>query len=642
MKEIGRNDPCPCGSGKKYKRCCLQREVTQAASERSEKASAALQIPKAIQIAIEHHQAGRLPQAQAVYQQVLKMEPNHPDALNLLGVIAHQLGKNDTAVKLINKAIRANPFDPAYYSNIGSVYGALKRVDEAIACYRKALSIKPDYAEAHNNLGVMLKGQGKLDEAIACYQKALLLKPSYAEAHNNLGNVFADQGKRDEAVACYRKGLSFKPDIAGIHHTLIYVMNLIAEYDGAAVFAQCRMFAEQFEKGTVHLTHRNNSGPDRRIKVGYVSGDFRQHSVAYFIEPVLANHDDRVVEVFCYSNHGQIDYVTKRLMSHPNHWRSIVNLSDDKVTELIQQDGIDILVDLSGHTAHNRLLVFARKPAPVQVTWLGLPNTTGLPAMDYRLTDRYMDPVGMTEQYHTETLIRLPFPACFKPEAKLPPVNELPALANGRVTFSSFNNFQKITPAVFALWSRILALLPDSRLMMICPASFRDHVNKEFADHGVGAERLIFVDRLPLSDYLALHHHVDIALDPFPYNGGTITRNSLWMGVPVVTLAGRMPVSRVGLALMSEVGLPAFIAQNEEEYAQIALRWARDLEGLAQVRRALRQRVQEAPFSNAKACTRELEAAYRQMWRTWCSASVPSRLSLEPPNETIETPPAAS
>lgn len=636
----------------------LREVIAHREGGRTRKASAGPKIPATLQAALKYHQAGQLSQAEVIYRRVLQAEPNNPDALHLLGLIAHQARAHESAAELIAKAIRENPSNPAYHSDIGSVFGALQRVDEAIVCCQKALSIDPDYANAHNNLGVMLQSQGKLQAATDCYKRALSIKPSFADAHFNLGNVFREQGKLEEAIACfqkallhnprhtkacnylglalrdqgkrheaiafYKKALSFQPDNAQLHHSLIYAMVQSAEDEGAAVFAECRRFAEQFEKGVVRLPHRNDSDPERRIKVGYVSGDFRRHSVAYFIEPVLANHDHRAVEVFCYSNHHQTDDVTRRLMTYPDHWRPIVDLSDDKVAALIQQDGIDILVDLSGHTEHNRLLVFARKPAPVQVTWIGLPVTTGLSAMDYRLTNNHIDPIGTTEQYHTETLFRLPLSACYQPEAELPPVNELPALANGYVTFSSFNNPQKISAAAVAVWSRILALLPGSRLLMICPASLRAQASREFMAGGIGPERLVFVDRLPVRDYLALHHRVDLALDTFPYSGGTTTRNSLWMGVPVVTLVGKAAVSRTGLRKMSEVGLEAFVAESEEDYVRIALRWARDVEGLAQVRRELRQRMQEAPSGNAAAYTREVEAAYRQMWQNWCAGQAAS------------------
>lgn len=580
MKRIGRNDLCPCESGKKSKHCCFQLDKVQAAEGHSIRTL----LHEQFQFALEQHQAGHLSQAESIYRGILQTEPNHPEALHFLGVIAHQVGKSEFAVELISKAISISSSSQMY-------------------C----------------NLGAAFYTQGKLDAAVESYYKALSTSPDFADAYHNLGTALREQGKTDEAIACYRRALTLKPDHAAAHHSLIFTMHRLEPENGAAIFAQTRLFAEQFEKGTVQLTHRNAPYPDRKLKVGYVSGDFREHPVSYFIEPVLANHDDYAVEVYCYSNHSLTDHVTKRLMKYPKHWRLIAGLTDDRVAELVQQDGIDILVDLSGHTQYHRLLTFVRKPAPVQVTWIGMPITTGLSAMDYRLTNKHIDPDGMNDQYHSEILVRLSSSACFQPEADLPAVNSLPALTNGYVTFSSFNDTSKITPAVFALWARILAMLPDSRLMMICPEYARGQINHEFMAHGIGSDRLILINKLPLLDYLAMHNNVDIALDPFPCNGGTITRNSLWMGVPVATLAGNRPITRVGLMLMSQVGLEAFIAENEEAYVQIALRWAHDLDGLSRIRNELRQRVQDAPFSNAEGYTREIETAYRQMWRIWCA-----------------------
>ena len=683
MKRAGRNDPCPCGSGRKYKQCCLRGEVTEGRGERS----GAVSVAALIREAIAHHQAGRLSEAITSYRGALSIEPHHAKTHNNLGNALRDVGRLNEAAACFRSALRIDPDYAKAHNNLGNVLRDQGKLDEAVACYQRALVLEPNYAEAHNNLGAAWQDQGRLDEAVTCYQKALVvkphyaeaynnlgaalqkqdkrdeavaccrkavalrpdyaeacnnlgallqdqgepeealawcrralgLKPDYAEAYNNLGNVLRDLGRRDEGMASYRKALSLRPDLAAAHHALIYSTVQSEEADAAAVFAECRRFAEQFEKGMVRLAHNNDPDPARRLKVGYVSGDLRQHAVAYFIEPVLASHDHGAVEVFCYYNHRLVDHVSERLMGYCDHWRSIAGVFDDKVAALIQEDGIDILVDLSGHTNHNRLLVFARKPAPVQVTWIGLPCTTGLSAMDYRFSNRYGDPVGMSEKYHTETLFRLSFSGCYQPETDLPPVSELPALVNGCVTFCSFNNPQKISAAVIAVWSRILASLPGSRLMMICQQAFRQAFREQFAAAGIGQERLVFFDRLPMRDYLALHNDADIALDSFPYNGGTTTRNSLWMGVPAVTLAGRRTVSRLGLAINSQTGLDGFVADNEEEYVHVALRWGRDLAGLAQVRRSLRGRVQAAPFSNPKACTREVEAAYRQMWRTWCA-----------------------
>jgi predicted O-linked N-acetylglucosamine transferase (SPINDLY family) len=459
------------------------------------------------------------------------------------------------------------------------------------------------------------------DEALASYDRALALAPDSVEALNNRGNVLREIGDSHAAVESYRRAVALSPDDPRLHDALIFSL-LRTFTDPNEVRAQCSVFAERFEQHATRLQHRNTAMPDRRLKLGYVSADFRDHPVAYHIEPVLANHDRAAVEVFCYFNHRGSDLVTERLERFADHWRPVAALSDNELASMVQRDGIDILVDLSGHTIGNRLLAFACKPAPVQITWLGLPATTGLSSIDYRLTDGDVDPPGVTERYHTESLVRLTSHACFRASIALPPVNDLPALARGYVTFGSFNEIGKISPGTSALWARLLLEVPNSRLLLACDAYAARYVQDRFTALGIGPERLVVVDRLPLSDYLKLHNEVDIALDSFPFNGGTVTRHALWMGVPVITLPGAMPASRVGVALMSQLGLESFVAATGDEYVEIAKRWTADLGGLAEVRRTLRSRMEEAPFSNGPAYTRELEAAYRSMWRMWCAQRV--------------------
>jgi predicted O-linked N-acetylglucosamine transferase (SPINDLY family) len=710
----GRNEPCPCGNGKKYKQCCMQRDEASAKALSNEEIS----LSQSLQLALSHHQAGRLPQAEAAYRQILSIIPEHADALHLSGVLAYQKGESDTAAELISKAISADPAVADYYNHLGLALRAQGKPDAAIANYRQALLIRPDYAEAHNNmgaafenqgsldaaigcyrkalavmpnhfqahinagavlidlgsldaaiehfrkaiciksdsaeahnslgvslmklgnldvaiecyqkallinpsygeaycnLGIAYKNQGELDAATDCYRKALLLKPDYADTYVNLGGLLMEQGQQEQALALYEKGLTLNPSYAQLHHSLIFSASRIYA-DNAEVFKLSKQFGEQFEAGLVRQPHRNDATPDRRIKVGYVSGDFREHSVAYFIEPILANHDSRNIETFCYYNNPHIDHVTRHLMSCAGHWRSIFGVSDENAAKLIRQDAIDILVDLSGHTALNRLLVFTHKPAPVQVTWMGYPASTGLSAMDYRLTSSYIDPLGWNEHYHTESLVRLSASTCFQPEKALPEINALPALKNGYLTFASFHAPNKITPVTISLWAKLLSALPTAKLML-APDTAKDQIIRQFQAQGIPAERLDFFCNRPLPEYLALHNEIDIMLDTFPYNGGTVSRHSLWMGVPVLTLAGRQAVSRVGLALMTQLGLETFIAECEEDFVENARRWANDLDGLAQVRDALREKVRNAPFSKPAFVVNELEAAYKQMWRKWC------------------------
>ncbi len=599
-------------------------------AQRSRPAAAAEIITRALQIdpgnAAAHcnlgnvlRNLGRREEVLACYDRALALESDFAEAHNNRGAVLQELGRPGEALASYEEALKADPHYAAAFCNRGTALQDLERHPEALESYDRAIALRPDYAKAFANRGAALQALKRHEEALASYDRALALQPDLAEALNNRGNVLRLKGELDDAVACYRKALSVTPDRAAVHDALIFTLLRLTS-NGKTVRDQCTIFAEQFEERAPRLVHRNSRFPDRKVKVGYVSADFREHPVAYHIAPILENHDRRAVETYCYANHAERDDVTARLAPLADHWRWVANLSDEKLAELVQHDGIDILVDLSGHTVGNRLLVFARKPAPVQVTWIGLPATTGLAAMDYRFTDDCIDPAGKTEDCHSETLVRLSSHACFQPDAALPHVNDLPAPTNGYVTFGSFNEIDKVSPTTYALWSKLLAAVPDSRLMMVCDAWISGLIRQRFAARGIGPERLIFVERLPPAEYFRMHHAVDIALDPFPFNGGTVSRNALWMGVPVLTLTGTTAVSRVGAALMSQLGLKTFVAETDEGYVRAGSRWASDLDGLAEVRRTLRERVRRAPFSKAAEYTRELEAAYREMWRTWCAA----------------------
>jgi len=384
-----------------------------------------------------------------------------------------------------------------------------------------------------------------------------------------------------------------------------------------------RSFAQTFEAPLKPFwqAHANSREPLKRLRVGYVSADFCTHVVASFFEPILASHDPSQFEIFGYYNSAQRDSHTDWIAAHMEHFMVCNTLSDDALAERIRADGIDILVDLSGHTANNRLRVFARKPAPVQVTWIGYPGSSGLTAMDYRITDAWQDPPGQTECYHSETLVRLPGGALtFQPESNLPEVNALPALSTGELVFASLNNLSKVNPAVVNLWVRILHALPLSRLMLgnVNDSRIQQHLLGMFEQAGIGPERLMLQPKLPMADYLALHHQIDIALDPFPYNGGATTMHSLAMGVPVITLPGQHAVSRFTAAALARVGLPEFITHTDDEYLQCTLKFAQDLPALNHIRQSLRERIIGAAWEPAN-ITRHLEAAYREMWRTWCS-----------------------
>ncbi len=640
--------------------------------------------------ALRLHRAGQLAPASALYREILQGEPNQPDALNLLGLIAQQTGDHAQALELFSKATAASPKNPACPLNRGVSLRALGRHEEALAAFGQALALDPNHAEAHHQLGNTLKslhrfpeaaaslrraaelnpknaviwlnlGAAQLElsarnDAIASFQRALelepgrpeahnilgsalldagrlgeaktqlhealRLRPAYAAAHDNLGRALRAQGRAAEALGEFRAALSAQPQ-PGTHSNLVYALNFVPNLPPAEIFAE-HQFWSAMQIGRLKRNSRpfeNGGDPERRLRIGYVSPDFVHHAVSYFIEPVLAAHDRTRVEVFCYSNVRVPDATTARLRMLSENWRDIAQLNDEQAAELIRNDKIDILIDLAGHTARNRLLVFARKPAPVQVTWIGYPNTTGLDAIDYRITDAVSDPVGQTEAWHSEKLVRMPEVfSCYRPPNQAPDTGTPPALKNGHITFGSFNHFAKINAAVLDLWARLLVRLPRSRLLLkarsLADPETAKQVMDVFARHGVAVERLdLRSEELSVAAHLDLYHGVDIALDPFPYNGTTTTCEALWMGVPVITLAGATHGSRVSASLLTHLGRPEWIASSETEYIEKCAGLASDLPRLAEWRAGQREQMRRSPLCDAARFTANLEAAFREMWR---------------------------
>ncbi|HMF19344.1 MAG TPA: tetratricopeptide repeat protein, partial [Gemmataceae bacterium] len=549
---------------------------------------AGISLPQALDLAWKHFQAGRLNQAEQLYRQILDADANQVDALHLLGVIAGQTGRNDLAVKYLDAA----------------------------------LCLKPDLAQAHSNRGIALAGQGKLAEAEASFVRALCLKPDFADAHVNLGHAVRDQGRLDDALDAYLAALALKPDSPYIHSSLIGVLNYHPGYDAAAIHEECRRWNQRYAEplNKLILPHANPPDPERRLRVGYVSPDFREHVDSFFTVPLLSNHDHRQYEICCYADVAFPDALTERLRGFADLWRSTVGLSDQQVADIIRADQIDILVDLEMHLANNRLLMFARKPAPVQVCWLGCPGGTGLSAMDYRLTDPYLDPPGLFDGFYSEESIRLPDTFwCYDPLTDQPPVNALPALANGVITFGCLNNFCKINDGVLALWAKVLQAVPQSRLLMLAPQGQpREHVLLRLKQNGIDSARVDFVHKRRRLEYLQLYQRIDLGLDPLPYNGHTTSLDGFWMGVPTLTLLGKTVVGRAGWSQLCNLGLQELAAQTPEQFVALAARVAADLPRLQELRATLRQRMQQSPLMDGKRFARHMEQAYRQMWRRWC------------------------
>jgi protein O-GlcNAc transferase len=615
--------------------------------------------------AVAHHQAGRLPQAEACYWQVLAVQPDHADALQLMGVIAHQMGRHAVAVDLILRAIQRNDQNPSYFCNLCDVLRDLGNLGDAVAAASQAIRMKPDFAEAHSNLGLALKDQGKLDEAIAAFREAIRIKPALAEVHFNLGNALrdrgmadeavaacrqatranpssakghcnlgvalSDQGKFEEAIAAYREAIRLEPDLVEGSSGLLSCMNYCDRVLPAALLeAHCAWDEWHGRAAPRPAAYANVRSVRGRLKVGYVSPDFRQHSVAYFLEPLLRNHDRNEIEVFCYAEVSWPDEVTERFKQMADHWVTTVGMPHEALAERILHDRIDILVDLAGHTAKNRLPVFARKPAPIQVTWLGYPNTTGLKAIDYRLVDAVTDPEGEPDALASETLVRLPGGfLCYGGHDGAPAPGPAPCLATGAVTFGSFNSPPKLSAATLDAWAQVLAPLPQARLLLkgkpFADAATRALYLDRLAQRGVAPERVELAAWLPDQAHLAFYDRIDIALDPFPYNGTTTTCQALWMGVPVVTLRGDRHASRVGASLLTQVGLTDLIADSVEAYVETAVALAGDPARLADLRHSLRPRMAASPLCDAAGFARKIEQSYRTMWRRWCEAPHPAR-----------------
>jgi len=693
-------------------------------------------IPEMLALALRHHQAGNLQQAEQLYRRILQADPNHAESHHSLGVLALQRANYNLAITTIRQAISLNPGAATYYCNLGVAYQAVGQAEQAAASYQQAIRLQPAFAEAHYNLGNVLRNQGKLEEAVvhcrqalrlrpsffqahdslgnalldqgkveeamAHHQEALRIRPDYAEAHNGLGNALFSQGKFEEAVTCHQQALRIRPDYADAHSNLALALQALGKLAEAvahfreairlkpsyavlhhnlacAFLEQGRLdvalasfeqalslqpdfaaaqsnrlfclnydpqadpdfvFAEHCRWGQAQESRQSDVGspmseelvltsdirlptsdvPERPLRIGYVSPDLRFHPLTRYLEGVLAHHDPRQVEVFCYAEVLRPDAVTKRLQNLVQGWRWTCRLTDTQVAERIRSDRIDILVDLAGHTGNNRLRVFAHKPAPVQAAWLGYLNTTGLTAVDYRLTDDVLDAPGQPVR-DTEELMRLPNGmCCFAPPPDAPGVAPLPALRRGRLTFGSLHGLLKLNARVLDLWGRVLKAVPTARLLLfhddLVPTA-QEPIRRQFMERGIASERLDLRQGSSAPGYLGVYEEIDVSLDTFPCTGGVTTCESLWMGAPVLSLYGVRPAGRHSASLLARVGLSDWVVQTPEQYVALAAGLAEDLDRLAQLRTMLRDRM-ATTLCDARRFTRELEDAYRTMWRRWC------------------------
>ena len=754
-----------------------------------------------IQQGANFHKQGNLQEAEAHYRHVLATNPNQPDALHLMGVLAHQVQKNEFALSLITKSLAIRPGHVDTMMNLASVqqalgdvakaeqtlneaikrhpnaaelwfnkgnlyelgrqhekaidaftqglkirpewpeayvqlavsYTSLHRVDEAVAALREALRIRPDYKPAITNLGTLLSDNGRHDEAVAHYEalladeanaseiylynhlgvihdnamqwdksmvmheKALALDPENPDTLNNYANSLSAAGKKKESEELYKHALRVRPDDTRTYYNLgllylsmndllaaeaaylraielgagdasfvgssslylsmgnlyvnmgnlpkaleylrmamemdvghhiahsnyLFMMHYHPELSPDDIMKETRVWAHNYTAGVVPLTHEGHDRtPGRRMKLGFVSADFRDHPVNVYFEPILKSLNRQHVEIFCYNNNGIVDHVTKRLQSYGDEWHQIQLLDDARAAALIKQHGVDILIDLSGHTAGSRLRMFAHKPAPIQATWIGYFNSTGVPAIDYIITDRYLLPPE-DEYLYTEKPLRLPTSgACYQLRGVEVEVNPLPALARGFTTFGCFSAISKITPSVLELWAEILKRVPTAQLYLknaaFSQVMMHDKYREIFAGLGVNPERLRFGGQDDIKTYLAEYNEVDIMLDTFPYNAATTTLDALWMGVPPIALKGNMLVSHIGESMLGAVGLQECVAATKEEYVEKAVALAANATRLAEIRAGLRATLEASPMTDAKRFTVGLEDALRAVWTEWC------------------------
>lgn len=683
-------------------------------------------LPQAIQIALEHHRAGRLAEAEAIYRQVLQVQPDYADALHLLGVLAYQAQQYELAERSIARAIALSPGVASYHSNLANALSAAGRLDEAVAHYRQALALQPDYAEAHNNLGNALQAQDQLEAAIASYrqaiayqagyaeaynnlglalagqgcfaeaqaayrqalaldpnypephnnlantlktqgqveqalqhyqaalalrpgyaqahnnlgaalqemgvfdaaaeryQQALALNPEFAEAHNNLGNARAGQGDLPAAIAHFRQALALKPEFDLAHSNLLFHLNYHALCTPAEYLDEARRFGQRVARRARPYTEWPQArAQGHALRVGLVSGDLRAHPVGYFLESVLAQLDPREIEVVAYVTKPHRDAVTERIQAHCHGWQSLVGLGDAAAARMIHQQGTQVLLDLAGHTADNRLPMFAWRPAPVQAAWLGYFASTGVAALDYILADDQVLPEREASHF-VEQPWRLPdCYLCFTPPQPELEVGPLPCASQGYLTFGCFNKLGKMNDGVVALWARVLQAVPGSRLLLkaleLNNPALRAATVARFAAQGIEPGRLILAVHTPRADYLADYRRVDIALDPFPFTGGTTTVEALWMGVPVLSRRGDRFVSHAGESLLQTAGLGQWLAQDHDDYVAKAVRFAEDRTALAATRAGLRAQLLASPLCDAPRFAGHLSRALRQMWQAYAA-----------------------
>jgi protein O-GlcNAc transferase len=563
--------------------------------------------------AVRLHNAGKLREAEAIYRRVLQQQPANAVALHMLGVLAAETGHPVEAEQLVRRAVTLAPDYANAHSNLALILNTLGRHADAIAPAKRAVALLPRSADAHQNLGVALMGSGDLDGAIASLKAVLTLDPNHLHALTNLVTAMLLNGDVSEAVSLYRRAVDVAPSDVRLQDELVFYMQFDPHCDAAMLGAELRRWWQRHGAPLPRPTsYANDRDPMRKLRIGYVSPHFGDHVVGFNMLPLLQRHDRSQFEVTLYSNHPEHVETTKRFMAAADRWRDVAAMSDEQLARQIHDDGIDILVDLALHMPGNRLPVFARQPAPIQVSFAAYPASAGLETIRYRLTDPLLDPAG-------DDVLYLPSFWCYQPTGDEPAVNELPALRSGAVTFGCLSDSRKINDDVLRLWARVMRELPKSRLVLLLE---KNHGSRRVLDllarEAFDSSRVQWAPFTLRPSYLAYYHQIDLMLDTWPYNAHTTALDAAWMGVPTVTLIGQSAVGRAGLSQLTNLGLTELAAKDAEAFVRIAVKLANDRPRLAKLRATLRERMQESPICDAASITRAMETNYREIWKRFC------------------------
>jgi protein O-GlcNAc transferase len=608
--------------------------------------------------ALAHRRAGRNKEAESLLRKVISRNAENEQALFALTVLLFESGRFEEASRYLERLVAMRPHEPVFLTNLGEAYRRQGKLESAAAVFERILEDDPDFPEARQNLGITLMDAGSpaaalphLERAVALRpdnasfrvsvawallrlgrvgasiehaRRAVELAPNHAPAHRHLASALVELGERKSAIASYRRAVLLDPSDAAAHSNLILVALGDPTYDARALYAETRAWAKlHAEELSVHVRpHTNAKDPERPLRIGYVSPDFRAHPVRQFMVPLLRHHDRAAFEYHLYSSVEHPDFATEEYRALAgDRYHDILRTDDVSAAELVRSHRIDVLVDLAVHGAGNRLRVFACKPAPVQMTWLGYAGTTGLDSVDYRITDPYFDPRGTDLGVYSETSIHLPESFwCYDALESGLDVSPLPALGAGFVTFGCLNSPRKLHDGIFSLWARLLRELVDSRLLLYADEPTWEATRRTFEAAGIPPGRLELIGRGSRREYLERYHRIDVGLDTFPFAGGTTSLDAAWMGVPVVTLSGGTCLHRAGVCVASNLGLPELIANDEDEFVARAVALARDVPRLSRLRAGLRERLAASPLGDAPRFARHLESAYRTAWRRYCEA----------------------